>query len=416
MGMMFKLALRNVFRNRRRSLITFSAVMIGIFSYIIMDGFTDSVQNISIQLLKKLDTAHLKVYAKGYWDERNKDPLKYRINNFRIIENLIEKNDMVAGATGRITFQVRLYKGKNEIPCIGTAIDTNGNDKKVFSLQNSIVEGKFLTDGEKVLLGADLATLMEAKPGSWVTIEFKDKNGVYDAIQAQVSGIVSTGNPNIDNTVVYLPLKLAQERLDMEDEVTEIAVLLKNEKRIGKLKKELGIMLPGQGGLKQQFEVLTWQEQAADFLAFMKADAMGGYVVVFILIVIVIAGILNTMLMAVYERVREIGTLMALGMKKRQIRLMFFLEGAIIGGIGSIAGMLLGLFCMILFAKNGINISSIYGDMNMIYLVKDYVYGSVRLRPFLIALLIGVGVAIFASYIPARSAAKLKPVDALRRY
>jgi putative ABC transport system permease protein len=416
MGLMFKLALRNVFRNRRRSLITFLAVMIGILSYIILEGFTDSFQNISIQMLKKVETAHLKVYAKDYWDERNKEPLKHRISNFRTIENLIEKNDMVDGATGRINFQARLYKGRNEIPCIGTAIDINGGDKKVFSLQNSIVEGKFLTDGENTLLGMELAALVDAKPGSWVTIEFKDKNGVYDAIQSQVSGIVSTGNPNIDDNVVFVPLKLAQERLNMQDEVTEIAILLKSERKMEQFKKELKKELSNISGFKQKFEVLNWKEQAADFLAFMKADAQGSYIIVYILVVIIIAGIMNTMLMAVYERVREIGTLMALGMKKAQIKLIFFIEGAIIGGIGSIAGMLLGLIFMIQFSKNGINFSSLYGDMNAIYLVKDYIYGSVRLKPFLIAFLIGIVVAIIASYIPARNASKLKPVDALRRY
>jgi putative ABC transport system permease protein len=178
------------------------------------------------------------------------------------------------------------------------------------------------------------------------------------------------------------------------------------------LKKELSHI----SGFKQKFEVLNWKEQAADFLAFMKADAQGSYIIVYILVVIIIAGIMNTMLMAVYERVREIGTLMALGMKKAQIKLIFFIEGAIIGGIGSIAGMLLGLIFMIQFSKNGINFSSLYGDMNAIYLVKDYIYGSVRLKPFLIAFLIGIVVAIIASYIPARNASKLKPVDALRRY
>jgi len=416
MGMMFKLALRNVFRNRRRSLITFSAVMIGILSFIIMEGITESLQNQSIRMLKKVETAHLKVYAKGYWDERNKEPLKYRIADYAKIKNIIENKDGVAGTAGRINFQVRLYKSRNEMPCTGTAIEINGGDKKVFNLEDSIVKGKFLASGENALLGTGIADLFDAKPGSWITFEFRDKNGVYDAIQAQVSGIVDTGNPVIDDNVVFLPMELAQERLDMKNEVTEIAVLLKSERKIERFKKELEKELNNLPGTSQRFDALSWKEQAADFLAFMKTDAQGNYIIVYILVVIIIAGIMNTMLMAVYERVREIGTLMALGMRKSQIKRMFLIEGTIIGGIGAFAGMFFGLLFMLQFSSKGINLASMYGDTNVMYLVKDYIYGSIRFTPFLLSFLIGVGVALIASYIPARSAAKLKPVEALRRY
>ena len=417
MGLMFKLAIRNVFRNRRRSLITFSAVMIGIASFIIMEGFTESIQNQSILMLKKVETAHLKVFSKGYWDERNKEPLKYRISDYSSVLKHIKNLKGVRAVTGRINFQVRMYKGRNEMPCIGTAIDIDGGDKNVFILQDSLVKGKFLAEGENVLLGVDIAKLFDAEPGSWVTIEFKDRNGVYDAIQAQVSGIINTGNPEIDQDVVFVPLNLAQERLAMKNEVTEIAVLLNSERKLDRFKKNLASELSKLPGVHQKFETLSWKEQAADFLAFMRADSQGSYIIVYILVVIIIAGIMNTMLMAVFERVREIGTLMALGMTKSQIKRMFLLEGAVIGGIGSIAGMILGLIFMIPFSKNGINIAALYGsDVNMIYLVKNYIYGSVRFTPFMIAFLIGIGVALLASYLPARSAAKLKPVQALRRY
>jgi putative ABC transport system permease protein len=416
MGMMFKLALRNVFRNRRRSLITFSAVMIGILAFIVLEGMTEALQNMSVRLLKKVETAHLKVFARGYWDDRIKEPLKHRITDYTRISELIRSKKDIEGVTGRINFQVQLYKGRNEMPCMGTAVDINNGDKSVFALQDSLVKGKFLTDGENVLLGTTLADLFDAKPGSWITFEFKDKNGVYDAIQAQVSGIVETGHPDIDQNVVFLPLSLAQERLDMKNEVTEIAILLKSESKMEKFKSEILKELNNLPGSSQRFEVLTWKEQAADFIAFMKADAEGGYIIVYILVVIIIAGIMNTMLMAVFERVREIGTMMALGMTKAKIRRMFLLEGAIIGGIGAFAGMLIGLIIMIQFSAHGINMASLYGDLSTIYPVKDYIYGSVRFGPFLIAFLIGVGVALLASYLPARSAAKLKPVEALRRY
>jgi putative ABC transport system permease protein len=397
-------------------MITFSTVMIGILAFIVLEGMMEALQNMSVRMLKKVETANVKVFSKGYWDERIKEPLKHRITDYTRISEFLKMKKDVEGVTGRINFQIRLYKGRNEMPCIGTAIDINNGDKSVFALQDSVVKGKFLTKGDNVLLGMTLADLFDAKPDSWITFEFKDKNGVYDAIQAQVSGIVETGHPEIDQNVVFLPLSLAQERLDMKNEVTEIAILLKSERKIEKFKSEISKELNSLPGSKQHFEVLTWKEQAADFIGFMNAKSQGSRIIVYILVVIIIAGIMNTMLMAVFERVREIGTMMALGMKKSEIRRIFLIEGAIIGGIGAFAGMLIGLIIMIQFSAHGINITAIYGDINIIYPVKDYVYGSVRFGPFLISFLIGVGVALLASYLPARSAANLKPVEALRRY
>jgi ABC-type lipoprotein release transport system permease subunit len=390
--------------------------MIGIASLIIMEGFTESITGQSENNLKKVETAHIKIFAKGYWKEHEKEPLKFLIKDYSYISNKLSEIKEIKGITGRISFQAKVYSGKSEMPCIGYGIEFKGGDQKVFKLSDSIAKGTWLKDGENALMGIDFAKLFDVEPSSNLTIEFKDKNGIYDAIQAEVSGIFETGHPDIDSGALYLPLDVIQERLDMKGMVTEIAIVLKSEKKMNAFREKLVHILKEDKKIKEKLEVLTWREQAAAFLAFQEQDLKGNYVTIFILLIIVVAGIMNTMLMSVLERVREIGALMAMGMKSSMVRIMFLLEGAIIGLIGSILGMFIGFIFMIFYSKNGINLASMYGEQDMIYYVKDYIYGNVRFAPFLYALLIGVFFAILASYLPARNASKLKPVVALRRY
>jgi ABC-type lipoprotein release transport system permease subunit len=413
---LFKLALRNVLRNRRRSIITLIAVTIGIFSYIFMDGMVDAIQNQSIMMLKQIETAHIKVYAKNYWDHRFKEPLDYLVQDYRSIDEKISEMPDVMGVAERIHFPTRIYDGRNEMVCTGIAIEVGDGDQKVFNLEDSIVKGEYLQRGENAMIGLDLAELFELEIGSWLTLEFRDKNGIYDAAQVVITGIFNTGHPDIDSSVVYLPLDFMQDRLDMEDSVTELAIRLNSEKKLKRFNKELDEMLAKEFNGKETLDTLTWEEQAEDFLAYMKTDAVGNYVIVYILLIIIIVGIMNTMLMAVYERVREIGALRALGMQKKTIRRLFITEGALIGAFGSLIGIALGLIVMIIFSTNGINIGEMYSGQDVGYLVKDYIYGNLRLMPFVEAFILGVVVAIIASYLPARGAAKMKPADALRKY
>jgi len=413
---LFKLAFRNVLRNRRRSIITLIAVIIGIFAYITMDGVMNALQNQSKLMLKLVETAHIKIFAKDYWEHRFKEPLEYTIEDYLEVEDMISAMQGIEGVTERIQFQTRIYDGRDEMVCTGIAIDIDGGDQTVFNLKDSIAKGEYLQKGESAIIGINLADLFELEVGSWLTLEFKDKNGIYDAAQVVVTGIFSTGHPDIDSSAIYLPLDLMQKRLDMENSVTEIAIRLKSERNLKTFNKKLDERLHAEFMEKHDFETLTWKEQAEDFLSFMEADALGGYITIYFLLIIVIVGIMNTMLMAVYERVREIGALMALGMQKKRVRRLFLMEGALLGVFGSLIGMAMGLIVIIILSKSGINVGALYAGQDVGYLIKDYIYTEVKIIPFIEAFIIGVVAAVIASYIPARYASKMKPAEALRKY
>lgn len=412
MRKLLKIAFRNVFRNKRRSIITFIAVSLGIFSYIAMEGLTDAINAQSRINLKKVETAHAKVFNKEYWDEKEKKPLDFLLTGYTKLESKIRKLEYVKGTAHRISFPLRVYTGRNEMPCMGIGIDiTKNGDETVFDLKNSIVLGTYLNNGENALIGGNAAALLEIAVGDYLTIEFKDKNNIYDAIQVRISGIFDTGHPYIDYNVIYMPFDLVQEKLDMSGQCTEVAIKLSRDSKVKKLEKNI-IPILGNNQV-----LMPWTEQAADFLKFAETDSAGNYIVVVILIIIIIAGIWNTMLMSVLERVREIGTMMALGLKKRQIQLLFLIEGGFIGFLGSLIGILFGLIFMYFFQKYGINFADLYGEgVDMGYLVKDYIYGSIRLKPYLVSLVLGLSVAFLSTFIPARNASKMTPAETLRKF
>ncbi len=409
MKTLIKLAWRNVLRNRRRTLITVAAVGFGMGVFIALSGIMDAFENKSIENLKKLDTAHIKVFEKGYWDNKAKEPLEHLINDYRGIENKIASIKGVESVTGRIQFPATLYFGRYDSPCMGIGIDAEKGDPEVFELKNSIEEGEYKVTGQYALIGKDMAEVMDMKVGGFLTLEFKDKNEVYDAIQVEVSGIFNTGHPNIDANVVYLPLKLTQERLGMKNSVTEIAVKLTSERRMKSVMKQIDT------AIGEKNSAMTWKEQAEDYLKFAAAKNKGRGIMMTIVFVIVIVGIWNTMLMSVLERENEIGTIMALGMRKRRISAMFLTEGAIIGFSGAVLGCVLGFLFMIYFSKTGINLNAFTTGRDAGYIVKDIVYGKLSLRPFMQALFSGTIVAVLASYFPARNAAKNVPAEILRR-
>jgi putative ABC transport system permease protein len=371
-----------------------------------VDGFASQ----SIENLKKLDTAHIKIFNVNYWDNRVQEPLDYLISDYKDVEKIILKNDEVESITHRTSFQARAYISRYEMPCICIGIDSDDGDKKVYEISKSIIEGEYKLEGNSALIGVDNAKLFNLSPGDFLALEFKDKNGIYDAIQVQIAGIFNTGHPEIDRNVLYLPFHLTQERLDMQDDVTEIGIKLKHENQLNKIQKKLQVQLG------KDYSVMTWREQAKDFIKFSQAKNMGKNVVLFILLLIVTVGIWNTMLMSVLERIREIGMIMALGMRKSRVQRIFLTEGAVIGALGAILGMIIGLIGVIYLSETGINVTSLVGERTVGYIIKDYVYVRIQLLPFIISFLMGVGISILASIVPARYGSKLIPMEALRRY
>jgi ABC-type lipoprotein release transport system permease subunit len=410
-GRLLRLAARNLLRNRRRTLLTTVTAGLAVFLLLLMTSLLNGIERQSFDNLIHFQTAHAKIFEAGWFELREELPLEHSLEN---VEQLLTRAEMIPGvaaAVPRVSFMAYLSDGRDQIPVRGVGIETSASDDRVFRIRQAIVEGDYLEPGsEGLLLGSGLATLFDVAPGDWLTVLVRSRIGVWEALELPVTGILGTGNPLIDQNSFLMPLEDARRMLDMQGRATEIAIRLSpraSERRALKRLKE--IFDPQEGLL-----VAGWREQEADFIALAEAKRSGSAVMLGIFVLLALVGIANTMLMAAFERVREVGMLMAMGMRPASIRRLFWAEGALAGLAGGTFGLLLAAVPILYLSGVGIDFAALYGDMDIGYPVREAVYPSLSAASALLACLGTSILAALATLYPAARASRLNPAAALR--
>jgi ABC-type lipoprotein release transport system permease subunit len=222
--------------------------------------------------------------------------------------------------------------------------------------------------------------------------------------------VIGTGNPLIDRNSFLIPLSTAQYILDMEGTATELAV------RFAARARESATLerLESEVGASGEFDVKGWREMEQDFMSLVLAKRVGNIIFLGIFMLLAVVGITNTILMAAYERTREIGMLMAIGLRGTGIRRLFLTEGAFTGLIGGAIGSLIAVAFIVWLANVGINFNAFYGDIDIGYPVKDSIYPSLNIPVLVIVWLFTGLLAALASLYPAARASHNRPVEALR--
>jgi ABC-type lipoprotein release transport system permease subunit len=407
--MLLRLAFRNIFRHFTRTFLTFLAIALGLAMLIWIDSLLTGIDQDSFEKIINYETGHIKILDRGYREDEENLPLDKSIEEpASIIEKLKEDPD-VAGVTSRINFRVMLSDGVDQYPAVGIAINP-ADDESVFLLRESIDKGVFfIGDEEAMLLGEALAEDFRVGVGDYLTVLTRTKYDTYQAIDLRIKGILRTEDTKIDYAAVVIPLKLGQESLDMGTGVTEIDIKLKDPARMKEFRDRLAKEVPG-------LEVATWKELAADVVAIAQAKRGGTSFVLFSVFIIALIGISNTILLAAFERTREIGMMAAMGMRRSQIVRLFVLEGAMIGVLGSITGCLLGILVNIPLVKYGIDFGYVMRDIGDIgYRATAVMRGVWNPAMIVTAFVAGIIISAITSIYPARVAAKMEPTEALRK-
>jgi len=421
MGSLFKLAFRNVFRFKRRTFITFTAVSVGLALLIIMICLMNGVDKQSIDNIVNSETSHIKIFKRGYFEKKDELPMDLRIDDADDVRSWLSDRPEIRRMEKRILFGASIIKGMDELPCLGVAMEPE-QDPFIFNIKASLLEGDWLKpDDTGILIGKDLADDVGLKVGDLVTVRLISssdrENFSWNALDVEVKGLFDTGNPNTDGQVLILPLARAQQALSMGSGATELVIRLNvadpTDPSIEATRKEVQAILKRRGA---DLEVYSWKELAGEFLIISKMKTRNSSMIIMIMLIIAAMGIANTMLMAVLERTREIGMLAALGMKKSQILVLFLIEGGIIGVIGSLVGCLLGGLGGWYLQVHGWKLGSeAFGDITAsFYPLKNVFYADLSLDVLVMTFVLGTVIAVVTSFYPALKAARLNPVDALR--
>lgn len=408
------LAAKNLFRHRRRTIITAGAVAVGLMMYITIDSLLAGAEQDSIRNLLWYETGSAQVIHDEYLAQRAERPLRYAIDQVHTIRARLHEAGFESAP--RVVFNAELIVFQDPFAEDGSvnvtvyAIDPQSDDT-VYRLRSALAAGRYLEPGEDgALLGSWLAEDIGAEVGFPITVVTRTRNGYYQTIDLEVVGIVDTPNPYVNRSSLFLPLRLADQYLEMDGAVTEIAVAAPLQADLRRLTARMEQQLAGTDGVM----VADWRQLAADLIAVTDAKDAGTGVILLLVFIIAAVGVSNTVLMSVLERTRELGMLRAMGLRNGEIRTLLLTEAAMIGLLGGIIGMALGAVINIFMVAYGIDYSFILREGNFGYRVAGVMYGTWKLDTFLQATVIGTAIAVVTAVVPVQRALRMSVVDALR--
>ena len=402
---LFKLAFKNLARYKKRTAVTSLSIAVGLAFYIYLDSMIIGSIHESEKNLFMYETGSGVIQSDSYWDEKDLLPLEYSIENMDKVRDVLNELEIPYAERTYFSADLLVYKDPfpedGNIPVKVTAIDYE-NDNDVFKIQEALEKGRFPdNDEEGVVLGSWLAEDINADIGYPVTLVTRTKSGYFQVMDLEVTGIVNTTNPVVNRESLYISRGIAELYLEMEGSVTDIHLRINGR---GNLPKTASMINEKLSGTLCSFH--TWREMVPDFVTASEGDKNGTAVMTFILFIIVAVGISNTMLMAIYERVREIGMMRALGMKDITVKWLFRIEAAGIGLIGSSAGLLIGALANIHLVVFGIDYSKLMREGNYGYRMIGIMRGIWHTEAFITAFIIGIVFSFLISFLPTRKAMK----------
>ncbi|MEZ5330622.1 MAG: FtsX-like permease family protein [Thermoanaerobaculia bacterium] len=399
-------ALRNVGRNRRRTLLTAGIVAVGFTALTLAGGFVAQSFDALAEGTIRSGVGHLQIGSPELFSGSEAETLEHGLAGSEALAARVADDPEVRQVLRRIDFFGLAGTGGSAIPFVGVGVEP-GREEESMDTPELVAEGRWLGDAEadEAVLGGGLARALGVEPGGWVTLFAMTVDGVLNALDVQVAGIASLPVRELDDRYLALPLASADRLLQAEGTVSKLVVLLDDRDRAA----AVGERLKGElGAAGTPVDVREWR-QLAEFYRQVRTLYLGifGFLGAVLLAIVLLAAA-NSMLMVTTERTREIGTLRALGMKPRGVVRLFTWEGLAVAALGCLAGALLSLALREIVNRSHLTMPAPPGVAHPVELfIRFYpeAYGIALVGMLLAALL--------ATWWPARRAARQPIVEAL---
>ncbi|MDT3739899.1 MAG: FtsX-like permease family protein [Candidatus Kapabacteria bacterium] len=402
--MMLKIIWRNIWRNKRRSLVMLSSVIVGVIAIILNDSFGNGFveQMLTSQINKH--TSHIQIHKTGFVDNITISSVIPDINK---AETVLKNNPSVVRYSKRIiTFG--LVNSANSSSGVNIVGIQPGTESQITVMKKSVIEGKYPESGKRdILIGSKMADKLEVGIGGKLVVVANSAQGTVNSELFRVSGIYKSGHSDFDNSYIFVPADFANSLLELNGNIHEFAIITNSIENIEQTKREIAEAL-GSG-----YEVLSYKDLLPMIVSYMEVYQSSIFIFYAIIGIAVLFGVVNTMLMSVFERVPEFGVLIAIGMKRGTLFRMVLGESLVLGILGSIIGSVLGLLIYLPFAKSGIDLSSFSEGMSMMGL-DAIIYPSVNPMMFLNSTIVMPLTAVIGAVYPAYKAIRLQPTEAMR--
>jgi putative ABC transport system permease protein len=401
---MWKLALRNVLRQKARTGMTLLAIIVGVTGLILSGGFVQDIFTQLGEVLIRSQSGHVQVARDGYFAQGARSPEKYLIEAPEPLREKILANDKIDDVMGRLYFSGLLNNGRSDQPIVGEGIEPGREARLGTSMV--IASGRQLKDDDAngMMLGHSLARALKLKVGDWANLVINTPDGALNSLEFEVVGTFQTFSKDYDARAVRIPLAAAQDLLATSG-VNTMVIALKRTEDTDTVTRQLLDTLD-----TQKMEVNTWLK-LNDFYGktVEMYDAQFGVLRIIILLMVLLS-VANSVNMSVFERVGEFGTMMALGNRGSRVFQLIVAENAIIGLVGATAGVVLGIGLALAISAVGIPMPP-PPNADLPYTARISIVPGIVAGAFVVGFVAAVAAAIF----PAMRVRKIPVVDALRQ-
>lgn len=406
--MYLQLAWRNIWRNTRRTYIILTAVVIGVWSMVLLGAL---MRGIAVGMVKNgisTLTGHIQIHHKGF---HNDPTIENSISDPKMVENVLSER-LPTGALWTARVRVNAVASNARHSSGVTLVGINpSTEAKVSFIGDAVSQGRYLNAGDRngILIGQALMKKFDTKPGHKLVLMSQDTRREIASRAFRIIGIFRAEMETTEKQFVFVLKKSSQKMLGLGEGISEVSILLPGKADNSEVYSRLKAALPA-----EQFEVETWRELLPFQTAYLKI--LDGFMWIWYLVVFIAMGfgIVNTTLMAVFERMREFGLFKALGMKPWWIIREVLTESFLLLLTGMIIGNLLAFVCIFFLARSGINLSALAAGAEYAGMTR-VIYPAIALRDILMSNLVVLLLGILVSAYPAVKAARFTPVEALAR-
>lgn len=400
---LFKLASRNVFRHRGRTLMTLASITFGVAALILAGGFIEDTIVETGESMIRSSTGHLQVARQGYWQYGARNPEKYLMENPETLRRELAAVSGVQDVMSRIGFSGLLGNGRTDWSIVGEGVEPS-REKRLASYI-TVLAGRRLEDSDRfgMMIGQGVAKALRLKSGDPVTLLVSTTGGATNLLEFQVIGVFQTFSKDYDARAVRISLASAQELLATPGAHTAV-VLLKNTMDTDRVAGAVGDKLNHQG-----YEMKTWVELNTFYTQTVALYRQQFGFLVVIILAMLLMSVSNTVNMGIFERVSEFGTMMALGDRSSRVFALVVVESFWLGLLGALGGVVVGVALAKAISLVGISMppppNADQGYISHILVVPHVVA---------LSFIVGVLAAVLASLRPAQTISRKLIADALR--
>lgn len=406
MKTLIKISWRNIWRNPQRSLIMILAITVGLWGGLFAASIAMGLINQRISTSLEQEISHVQIHDPGFLRENSP---RFKVQQWEAIRNELAKMEEVQGFSGRtrVSGMVSTASLTSGVEIIGVDPDSESSTTR---LNHNLVEGDYFNGNVRnpVLMGKKLAQKMNARVGSRLVLTFQNIENELTAVSFRLAGIYQTTGTLIDEYNLYVLQSDLESYLESTPVINEVAILLSDAQLSDAVAKSLS---------KKFYPntVRSWSEISPQLAYYYQVGTMMFMIILIIILLALAFGLLNTMLMSVFERVKELGVLMSIGMNKKRVFLMILLETTFLTLTGATTGIALGHYTVFWLGSKGLDLGAVGGESMQDFGFEAVVYP--QLEPSLLVMLslLVILTALLTSIYPALKALRLRPAEAVRK-